>query len=583
MSSSASSDTPSGACETRKLTGAFFRGRQPTELRFGTSGLRGLVVDITDLEVYVNTRGFVDYIIHMNESCVTRPVSVAADLRPSSDGSDRSIVRAVLAALNDAGLDSEYLGRIPTPALTLHGLSRERLSIMVTGSHIPFDRNGIKFNKASGEVLKSDEAGILSAVQQVRERLYAQPASESPFSDDGMFRLSPPAADPRGHATAVQEYGRRYRDFFGEDALGGLRVAFYQHSAVGRDLVVDLLRMLGAEVVPMGRSESFVAIDTEALSADTLAALQTMADAVRGSHGPVDAVVSTDGDSDRPLVAGVTPEGRVQFIPGDQLGMLVAAQLGVDGVAVPVSANDGLDAWVAKAGVRLKKTRIGSPHVIAAMADLVGSGCRRVVGWEANGGFLTGSVLERAGRTLASLPTRDAVLPIVTALAAVRTLGRPLCVLQDELPKRYGRAGLLDQFPVEISRRMVRGLSPGAGDIEEADLEGSAIRVRKAEGDWLAAEPSLGSNLTEIGRRLAGFFAEGDGLGSVVRLNYLDGVRATFASGEVIHVRPSGNAPQLRCYTVADTPERATRLLELALQEPHGVLRRMEAAFSTGN
>jgi len=35
-----------------------FRGRQPEELAFGTSGLRGLVTDITDLEAYINTRGF---------------------------------------------------------------------------------------------------------------------------------------------------------------------------------------------------------------------------------------------------------------------------------------------------------------------------------------------------------------------------------------------------------------------------------------------------------------------------------------------------------------------------------------------
>jgi hypothetical protein len=39
-----------------------FRGRRPTALAFGTSGLRGLVEDITDLEAYVNTRGFLDYL-----------------------------------------------------------------------------------------------------------------------------------------------------------------------------------------------------------------------------------------------------------------------------------------------------------------------------------------------------------------------------------------------------------------------------------------------------------------------------------------------------------------------------------------
>ena len=38
-----------------------FRGRAPKSLAFGTSGLRGLVTDITDLEAYINTRGFLDY------------------------------------------------------------------------------------------------------------------------------------------------------------------------------------------------------------------------------------------------------------------------------------------------------------------------------------------------------------------------------------------------------------------------------------------------------------------------------------------------------------------------------------------
>ena len=34
----------------------------PCELRFGTSGLRGLVREMTDLEVYIDTRGFLDYL-----------------------------------------------------------------------------------------------------------------------------------------------------------------------------------------------------------------------------------------------------------------------------------------------------------------------------------------------------------------------------------------------------------------------------------------------------------------------------------------------------------------------------------------
>lgn len=34
----------------------------PCELQFGTSGFRGLEREMTDLEVYINTRGFLDYL-----------------------------------------------------------------------------------------------------------------------------------------------------------------------------------------------------------------------------------------------------------------------------------------------------------------------------------------------------------------------------------------------------------------------------------------------------------------------------------------------------------------------------------------
>jgi phosphomannomutase len=39
-------------------------------------------------------------------------------------------------------------GKIPSPAVALFGLENKIPAIMVTGSHIPDDRNGIKFNNA---------------------------------------------------------------------------------------------------------------------------------------------------------------------------------------------------------------------------------------------------------------------------------------------------------------------------------------------------------------------------------------------------------------------------------------------------
>ena len=59
---------------------------------------------------------------------------------------------------------------------------------MVTGSHIPDDRNGIKFTKKSGEVLKTDEDDILRNVEYARTTEYEKSLQESLFDKNGMFK-----------------------------------------------------------------------------------------------------------------------------------------------------------------------------------------------------------------------------------------------------------------------------------------------------------------------------------------------------------------------------------------------------------
>jgi phosphomannomutase len=53
-------------------------------------------------------------------------------------------------------------------------------------------------------------------------------------------------------------------------------------------------------------------------------------------------------------------------------------------------------------------------------------------------------------------------------------------------------------------------------------------------------------------------------------LNRTDGLRITFANEEVIHLRPSGNAPEFRCYAEAKTDERARAITADALARISG-------------
>ncbi|MEL0060294.1 MAG: hypothetical protein VW711_09060 [Verrucomicrobiales bacterium] len=56
----------------------------------------------------------------------------------------------------------------------------------------------------------------------------------------------------------------------------------------------------------------------------------------------------------------------------------------------------------------------------------------------------------------------------------------------------------------------------------------------------------------------------------------MDGVRIYIDSGDIAHIRPSGNAPQLRFYAVANSQQRAEQMVRDALAEPSGLLRSME-------
>jgi phosphomannomutase len=55
-------------------------------------------------------------------------------------------------------------------------------------------------------------------------------------------------------------------------------------------------------------------------------------------------------------------------------------------------------------------------------------------------------------------------------------------------------------------------------------------------------------------------------LGAVVSVDRTDGLRAMLSSGEIVHLRPSGNAPEMRCYTEAPTAARAEALMRKALE-----------------
>lgn len=448
--------------------------------KFGTSGLRGLVTELTDDLVADYTRAFLRACPHGGA------VHVGQDLR----GSSPRIAKAVIGAVRGMGLSAVDHGVLPTPALALASMGAGQAAIMVTGSHIPADRNGLKFYLPGGEIAKSDEVAIGAAL--------------------GSGSVSAEIGDLVQETGAVPAYVARYVDAFGADALKGLRIGVYEHSSVARDALADALSSMGAEVVRLARADHFIPVDTEAVDAETREMLKRWC-----AEHALDALVSTDGDADRPMVV----DASGTLVPGDVLGPLVARMLGADVICTPVSSNTLVDQLGFGAVIR---TKIGSPYVIAAMEEAGGT----VVGYEANGGFLLGFGAEGPAGTVAPLMTRDCLLPIVAPLAMARAKGVSLAGLVSDLPPRFTAADRIAGIATEASQAFI------------AELTGDASAR-------------------------AAFFA---GRAAETGIDLTDGLRVSFADGSVIHLRPSGNAPEFRCYAEAESVARAEALMRETLQ-----------------
>lgn len=457
---------------------------------FGTSGARGLVVSMTAEICAAYSRAFLQAVATNSEEVV-----LGHDLRPSSP----AMAAACAQAIRDSGKKVIFAGALPTPAVAYYAALRHAPAIIVTGSHIPFDRNGLKFYRAEGEITKADEAAMLDA--QV-----------------GMMKVGAPPALPPVDSQAEAAYLERYLTTFGAGSLHGKRVALYEHSSVARDVLRTLLTALGAEVISLGRAETFIPIDTEAVRPEDVTQAKEWALAHR-----FDAILSTDGDADRPLIGDETGT----WLRGDVVGVLCAQAIGANVVVTPVSSNTVAEQC--GAFQQVVRTRIGSPYVIAGMQLALQehpSGSI-VVGYEANGGFLLGSDVRIGMRALKALPTRDALLPILALLTTAAKRGVPLSALPQSLPSRFTASDRIQNMPPQRSIALIE---------------------------------SLREKLTNAASLLA------PDSGPVVQQDVTDGLRLTFASGEVVHLRPSGNAPELRCYTEADTQQRAIDLCVGALR-----------------
>tara|TARA_B100000963_G_scaffold15077_1_gene11558 strand:+ start:940 stop:2373 length:1434 start_codon:yes stop_codon:yes gene_type:complete len=463
-----------------------------SDVSFGTSGVRGLAKNMTFSVCHAYVTAFIQYLEEIDDlNSKTKTICIAGDLRPST----KEIMLSVCCAIMDKKYKVINCGNIPTPALAHYSFQNNFPSIMITGSHVPSERNGIKFYKRSGEILKKDEVKISLQDVKIREV-------------HGINSL------PEILTDAEELYCKRYTSVFTNTCLKDQKIGIYQHSAVGRDILVKVLQDLGADIVVLGRSEEFIPVDTESIREEDIKLAVKWC-----SEFNLDAIVSTDGDSDRPLIC----DENGNWLRGDIIGIMVSDYLNADSVSTPITSNTILEKI--NKFEHISRTKIGSPFVIESMINSLGKHSK-IVGYEANGGYLTNSDFIINNQKLTSLPTRDALLPIIIINALAKKSNKSISHLINKLPLRFTFSDRLENYPFDKYKELF-------------------IKYKKSE--------NINNDFGNI-------------FGKVNSIDITDGLRIFFDSSKILHIRPSGNAPELRVYIETSLSNEGLYLLKNSLE-----------------
>jgi len=311
---------------------------------FGTDGIRGRVGEQPITPDFALKLGWAAGKVLAAEG--NTRVLIGKDTRISG----YMLESALEAGFSSAGVNVEFLGPMPTPAIAyLTRTFRAAAGIVISASHNPYYDNGIKIFSDTGHKL-SDEH------EKEIERLLDQELDCVP-------------SEKLGRASRIHDAPGRYIEFCksafpSELSLNGLSVVVDCAHGATYHIAPNVFWELGATVHTIGTSPDGLNINKDC-GATSLNALQKEVLRLKADIG-----FALDGDGDRLMI--VDAEGQV--IDGDEIVFALVRQSLKDGnqeggVVGTQMSNLGLEKALEKLGVPFIRAQVGDRHVMQKLRE----------------------------------------------------------------------------------------------------------------------------------------------------------------------------------------------------------------------
>ena len=375
-----------------------------TQIKFGTSGWRGIIAD--------------DFTFERSRLVVA---AVAGYLSESDDrgrsvlvGHDTRFLGEEFAAdaanvLSDLGINVLLCsGPVPTPAVSSIILQRGLGgAINFTASHNPGKYQGIKFSPSWGGPALPHSTRLIEETV----RIYQRSGLPSPAARKGTVETIDP----------VPEYLGQLRSKVDLEVIArsGLRIAFDALYGTGGDYLDRILAEAGCTVKTIhGERDPLFGGFSPEPSEERLSELARIV-----SEG-ADLGLSTDGDADRFGILG----GRGEFYtPNTVLAVLADYLLrgkGIPGdLARSIATTTQLDDIAAAFGRKCYETPVGFKYI----GQMISEGKLAMGGEESAGMSIRGHV-----------PEKDGILACLLVAELVASTGKLLSDIKAEMQRRYG-------------------------------------------------------------------------------------------------------------------------------------------------
>lgn len=407
---------------------------------FGTSGIRG------DAEKLFTPQFCFDigrtFAIFLEKHNAKGSIAIGMDPRESSRRIKEGIASGILYEKRDV-FDEGYA---PSPAMNHILIADHNIagSIMITGSHIRADFNGIKFFTFYKEILKEQEKEIEQIYEEIKNKII--------FVYNGNM-------SSENRANVLYQ-----KMLFGlANKYTNWKIVIDLCNGCQSSIMPGLFEMRGLDVTVINNvpiSEKFIARDTEAKDAvnELIEKVQEIG---------ADLGIAYDGDGDR--VIFVDEDGR--FIIGDYIGTLIAKYGDTSVVITPINTSQVID----HIGKPVIRTKVGSPYVVKAMESYGAT-----FGFEANGGGISKDVML----------SRDAGSVTIKILNILNKTGMTLKELVNTLPQFFIYRTKVD-CPMNLYNVILENVRikfESSGAIVE-DIDG--LKIWKDDNTWVLFRPSL--------------------------------------------------------------------------------------------